>query len=139
MDEGFDNVAGGRSATSLEDFGFSETVNLQPSEVTPEGQSIGAPMVSEPTDVVVAGLNTASAKSFNEDGMMATVAAVGETTAVVEWLVVPNIPQKVSLFGEGVTEDVAGIGAGEWKPVLKATPIINVTKASKVTAYAELN
>jgi len=90
-------------------------------------------------DVVVAGLKTARAKSFNVEGMIAMVPTGGavETGATEEFGVVPNIAQNVDgVVYAGLRGMLAGVGTsdGERKAVLTAKPMIKDSNATNVTA-----
>jgi hypothetical protein len=84
---------------------------------------------------VVAGLNTARAKSFNVEGIIAMLPVGGavESGATDEFGVVPNIFQKVDgVVCVGATGTTAGVGTseGERKTVLTAKPMINESNAT---------
>jgi len=124
----------GRRITSLHDLTFSDQVIKHPQAgdwVLPATLSVNADR--ELAGDIVVGLNTARAKSFSDEGMMATFEFVALGEAMAEWLGTgPNMPQS------GFDDDVANVGVGagveDRKAMLTVRPSTKDMNASTVMA-----
>ena len=144
-DTGLERAVCGRSITSLLIIALSDRAGLlspaaKPLIPDPYGAEKDEAEVIElawTEDVVVAGLKTARAKSFNVEGTIAMVPTGGavETGATEEFGVVPNIAQNVDgVVYAGLRGMLAGVGTsdGERKAVLTAKPMIKDSNATLV-------